>query len=114
MIRTKEGIHARTKVSDRVIRNKRFKLWLTDGKSSALYDLKNDPGEKKNLIESTAPNNVAARKELEAALKSLPPDAWPKYDPLPPQSWDKPFETAGKPKSKKKRNKNRKKKKSRS
>ncbi|MCH7987529.1 MAG: sulfatase-like hydrolase/transferase [Planctomycetes bacterium] len=105
MIRTKAGVHSRTKVSDRVIRNKRFKLWWADGKSSALYDLKNDPGEKNNLIDSANPKFAAARKELEAALKTLPADAWPKYDPLPPQSWDKPFETAGKRKSKKKRKK---------
>ena len=83
MVQTKRGIHSTATVADRVIRNKRYKLWFTDGRSSALYDLKGDPNENNNLIGSTDKENAAARRELEAVLQSLPSDAWPKYDPLP-------------------------------
>jgi len=107
MIRTKEGVHSRAKQNDRVIRNKRHKLWFTNGKSSALYDLKEDPGEKNNLISSTERLHVAARKELETVLQALPADAQPKYDPLLPQPWDKPFETTRKLRSKRKKSRER-------
>lgn len=93
MIRTPEGVHFPKPVGDRVIRNKRYKLWSTDGQATALYDLHEDPAEEQNLIDSAAPEHVAARTELAAVLKSLPPDARPKYDPLPPQPWDKPVAT---------------------
>lgn len=105
MVRTKEGVHSRNKVNDRVIRNKRYKLWFMNGKSSALYDLKKDPGEQNNLLESRSAEIVAARKELEAAIKAMPADAWPKYDPVPPQPWDKPIETGETRKARRKRKK---------
>ena len=76
--------------ANRVIRDKQYKLWVIDGKVSALYDPKADPDEKVNLIESKLAKHVEARKKLEAILKSLPQkDANPKYDPNPPQPWDR-------------------------
>ena len=76
--------------ADRVVRDKRHKLWVLDGKPAKLFDLLADPAEANNLIDSTAPNLVAARKKLQAVAQSFPKkDGTPRYDPVPPQPWDK-------------------------
>lgn len=76
---------------DRVIRDKRYKLWIdTNRKSVKLFDLKNDPAEMKNLIDSTDAAVVAARKSLEAVAARFPEvDGHPRYDPTPAQRWDR-------------------------
>lgn len=75
--------------ADRVVRGKRFKLWIEGGRSTRLFDLRSDPAEEKNLIASLDPGIAAARQELEEAVASFPPeDGTPRYDPLPPQAWD--------------------------
>ena len=104
MVRSKEGVHARATDNDRVIRNKRYKLWHMGGKTTALYDLQNDPAEQKNLLSTAGGAAAAARAELEAVLKSLPADAHPRYDPTPAQPWDRAI-GAGKTKRKKKKTK---------
>jgi arylsulfatase A-like enzyme len=76
--------------ADRVVRDKRYKLWLLDSKPARLFDLIADPAESKNLLESQNSAIIAARKKLEAVAQSFPKkDAAPKYDPTPPQPWDK-------------------------
>ena len=76
--------------ADRVVRDKRYKLWLLDGKPAKLFDLIADPAETNNLLESSDPAVSAARKKLEAVTRSFPKkDAAPKYDPTPPRPWDK-------------------------
>ena len=76
---------------DRVIRDKRWKLFVgLDRKAEGLYDLKSDPGETTNLVNSQDPAAVAARKKLMAVLESMPQfDEAPKYDRLLAQPWDK-------------------------
>ncbi len=75
---------------DRVIRDKRWKLFVgKDRKAEALFDLKNDPGEAKNLINSQDVTAVTARKKLMAVVAAMPhDDAVPKYDRLPDQPWN--------------------------
>jgi hypothetical protein len=75
---------------DRVLRDKRWKLFVgLDRKAEALYDVKNDPGETKNLIKSKDPAVVAAKKKFMAAVAKMPKiDNAPKYDRLPDQPWD--------------------------
>ena len=76
--------------ADRVVRNKRHKLWVIDGKPAKLFDLLADPAETNNLLKSNDLDVVAARKKLQAVARSFPEkDAAPKYDPTPPQPWDK-------------------------
>lgn len=76
--------------ADRVVRDKRHKLWLLDGKPAKLFDLIADPAESKNLLEGKDSAVIAARKKLEAVARSFPKkDAAPQYDPTPPQPWDK-------------------------
>ena len=78
------------KFTDRVVRDKQYKLWVLNGKSAKLFDLLADPGETNNLIDSTDPEAIAAQRKLEAVVRSFPAqDARPKYDPTPPQPWDR-------------------------
>jgi arylsulfatase A-like enzyme len=73
---------------DRVIRNKRYKLYVeTDRSSAKLVDLEADPAELKNQLDNPKLAKVLA--ELEEVEKQLPPkDAAPRYSPLPKQPWD--------------------------
>jgi hypothetical protein len=73
---------------DRVIRDKRYKLYVENDRSSVkLVDLKEDPDEFTNRLDD--PELIEVRKQLEAVEKSFPPqDASPRYTPLPPQKWD--------------------------
>lgn len=85
-----KGVLPVHKFRDRVLRDKQYKLYVdTNRQSEALYDLKNDPGETTNILNSTDPKVIAARKKLEAVVATFPEqDARPKYDPTPPQPWD--------------------------
>lgn len=76
---------------ERAIRDKRYKLVVgTDRKSQGFYDLKRDPGEADNLIDSGDKGIVAARKKLEAVIVGQPQkDAAPIYDAMPAQPWDR-------------------------
>jgi len=76
---------------DRVVRDKRFKLWIGTGrKPNRLFDMIADPWEQNNLLRSTDPEVIAARKKLEAVAAGFPEqDAWPRYHENPPQKWDR-------------------------
>jgi arylsulfatase A-like enzyme len=84
-----QGVRPAQEFTDRVIRGKQYKLHIIDSRPSELYDLSADPREEHNLIASTKPEDVAARKKLAAVMVKFPNhDARPRYDPLPPQPWD--------------------------
>ena len=89
MSRFSDGVYSGTRRADRVIRDKRFKLWRTAGHTSAVYDLAADPAERRNLIDSDDAEAAEARERLESVLAQLPPDARPRYTPTPPQPWDR-------------------------
>lgn len=82
---------------DRVLRNKRFKLWIdTARKPTRLFDLIADPWEENNLIASSSADAVAALKRLSSVAATFPEeDGQPIYDKNPPQKWDR-KERAGK------------------
>jgi arylsulfatase A-like enzyme len=73
---------------DRVVRNKRYKLYVeTDRSSAKLVDLREDPDELVNRLDD--PELAEVRTRLEAVAASFPDeDASPRYSPLPPQPWD--------------------------
>jgi len=75
---------------DRAVREKRYKLYIgSDGKPAKLVDLKSDPSEQENLLDSPAPRAKAALRKLLKVAAGFPSrDANPKYDPLPLQPWD--------------------------
>jgi len=90
------GVRPRQKFTDRVIRDKRYKIFVIDGRVTRLHDLQKDPGETNNLIDSRSPSHQAAKARLTAALATMPAaDARPRYDPTPPQPWDKKPKSGG-------------------
>ena len=76
---------------DRVLRDKRYKVWVSlQGEIEKLFDMKVDPWEANNLIESDMAEHKAAIKKFEDVLKTFPVvDAAPAYKKNPPQPWDR-------------------------
>lgn len=84
-----EGVRPVMDFTNRVVRDKRYKLHVIDGKPARLHDLKADPGELTNLIESGEPEHERAMEKLWAVVESFPEtDGRPRYRALPPQPWD--------------------------
>ncbi|MCA9076262.1 MAG: sulfatase-like hydrolase/transferase [Planctomycetaceae bacterium] len=85
-----QGVRPVEDFTHRVIRDKRFKIHVSDDREiTALYDLRDDPAEEENLIKSPLQVHQDAIKRLTAALESMPrQDDRPRYDPTPPQRWD--------------------------
>ncbi|MCH2613962.1 MAG: sulfatase-like hydrolase/transferase, partial [Opitutales bacterium] len=90
---TDDGVENRYVFRDRVLREKRFKLYVsTEREAVKLVDVIADPEEMKNLIDSNDPEAQAALERLSAIIPSFPErDNDPIYDPLPPQPWDVPI-----------------------
>ena len=73
---------------DRVIRDKRYKLYVeTDRSSAKLVDLENDPAELENVIDDS--NLTAILNTLEEIEKTFPAeDGNPRYQPREKLDWD--------------------------
>jgi arylsulfatase A-like enzyme len=102
----KQGVHGASPYVSRVIRNQRWKAWVnTDGEIDRLYDMKNDPSEKENLLAVKTDGRTEAflaLQELRQVVASMPKkDARPRYSPRAANPWDK-KPTGGKRKGKKK------------
>ena len=105
------GVRGTNDFADRVLRDKRYKVWLEhEPKITALYDLKSDPLEQKNLLSSDKPEHLAALKKFRAIIGSQPKvDGRPLYRPRKANSWDKQFQanvekpTSNKPKRERRR-----------
>ena len=88
---TENGVENQYVFRDRVLRNEKYKLFIgTNRIPEKFYDLKADPYEKTNLIDSL---NSAERKQnfqkLAGVIPSFPEkDMDPIYHPNPPQKWD--------------------------
>ncbi|QDT43203.1 Arylsulfatase precursor [Gimesia alba] len=78
------------KYDDRVIRDQRFKLWIdSNRKPIKLFDLKTDPWEEQNLIDSHDPVAQQALKQLSSIAAQFPKqDGAPIYKKNPQQKWD--------------------------
>ncbi|MGB1258408.1 MAG: sulfatase-like hydrolase/transferase, partial [Akkermansiaceae bacterium] len=87
----KKGVRGQKDFATRVIRDKQFKVWVSNKKQIIrLHDLTADPMEKTNLITSEKPQHLAALKKFQAVLDSLPDkDARPVYTPRKTNAWDK-------------------------
>ena len=84
-----KGVRPVMDFTNRVVRDKRYKLHIMDGAATRLHDLQTDPAEAVNLIDSDRPEHLAAKKKLTAVVASLPKqDGRPRYRPLDPQPWD--------------------------
>ncbi|MHC4251570.1 MAG: sulfatase-like hydrolase/transferase, partial [Planctomycetota bacterium] len=86
-----EGVRGQKDFATRVIRDKRFKVWVSSEKRIIrLHDLKEDPWEATNLLESGLAEHRAALAKFQAVVDSLPDkDARPLYEPRAPNPWDK-------------------------
>lgn len=95
-----KGVRGVNDFATRVIRDKRFKVWVTNEKKiDRIHDLEADPWEETNLIESDVSEHKAALSKLQAVLDSLPDqDARPIYEPRKPNPWDRKFKQKAKAK----------------
>lgn len=86
-----DGIHARNEYMDRVIREQRFKVWVNTNKTiDKIFDLKNDPLEKDNLIDSDDEDVVAALARMQKVVDQTPDkDARLRYRKRKALPWDK-------------------------
>tara|TARA_B100001123_G_scaffold25924_1_gene27975 strand:+ start:945 stop:2396 length:1452 start_codon:yes stop_codon:yes gene_type:complete len=87
---TEDGVENAFVFRDRVIREKRFKLYVSHKKEpEKLVDVLADPNEKTNLIDSDDPEAQAALARMSALISTFPErDNDPIYKPNPPQPWD--------------------------
>ena len=85
------GVRGQDDYADRVLRDKRYKVWLDDAPQiTALYDLSEDPLERRNLLTSPASAHRAALARFRAILARQPDrDARPRYAPRKPNAWDR-------------------------
>ncbi len=94
---TNHGVENQYVYRDRVLRDRRFKLWIgPDGKPSHFFDLENDPFEQKNLWPITGECQTCSQSfnELWKVAQGFPKkDNDPQYKPNPPQPWDVEIDT---------------------
>ena len=88
---TKDGIRPTKNFSTRVIRDQRFKVWVSNEKKIIrLHDLKSDPWEESNLIGSELALHQQALQKFQDVVDSLPnKDAHPSYEPRAANAWDR-------------------------
>jgi arylsulfatase A-like enzyme len=88
---TKDGVRCRETFQKRVIRDKRYKVWVsTEKKIIRLHDLKKDPWEKTNLLDSDLVVHKEALQKFQTVVDALPDkDAHPLYEPRAANPWDK-------------------------
>lgn len=77
------GVRGQFDFASRVIRDKRYKVWIARNRTIIrLHDLKHDPFERENLLNSNQFEHIQARKKFQAILETMPKkDARPKYVP---------------------------------
>lgn len=88
---TDAGVENQYRFRDRVLRDKRFKLFVdAKRKPEKFIDLWQDPGEEVNLLDSiTSPDRKLSFKRLAGIISSFPDqDNDPRYIPNAAQEWD--------------------------
>lgn len=95
-VRDNRGVRGKLDYAPRVIRNKTYKVWVnSDRKIDKLYNLKNDPYEKFNLLEegklTKAEVNSIMKPFIEVVASMPIKDSRPKYRARKSNPWDKPI-----------------------
>jgi arylsulfatase A-like enzyme len=87
---TENGVRNMTDFGKRVIRDKRHKVWVSEEKKIIrLHDIKMDPREKTNLLDSDLTLHKEALQKFQAIVDSLPDkDAVRLYEPRAANPWD--------------------------
>jgi hypothetical protein len=85
------GVCGRTSFSPRVIRDRRYKAWVSQNrKIDRLHDLQEDPLEENNLVDSKAEEHKQALAKFRQVVSTLPDkDARPLYKPRAANPWDR-------------------------
>lgn len=85
-----KGVRGKADFATRVIRDQRFKIWVSSEREIfRLHDLREDPWEKNNLIESKQELHQQALAKLGKVLEGMPEsDARPLYTPRAANPWD--------------------------
>ena len=88
---TEDGVRGAKVFGARVIRDKQYKVWVSEQKQiTRLHDLKKDPWETTNLLDSELAEHNEALQKFQAVVDSLPDqDAYPLYEPRAANAWDK-------------------------
>ncbi|MDX1681388.1 MAG: sulfatase-like hydrolase/transferase [Akkermansiaceae bacterium] len=86
-----EGVRGKVDFATRVIRDKRFKVWVSnDREIFRLHDLQEDPWEKNNLVNSTKEAHQQALEKFRKVVETMPKvDARPLYESRAANPWDK-------------------------
>ncbi len=106
-----DGVRGKVDYTDRVIRGKRYKVWVdTNKRITELYDLEKDPLEQTNLLGVDRPELAVALKKFQAIVDDTPDrDARPRYRKRPARPWDRKFDDGdGAPESRKEKRRKRK------
>jgi arylsulfatase A-like enzyme len=87
----KEGIRPGQVFGPRVIRDKKYKVWVSGNRQiERLHDLLVDPDEEKNLLTSKNRDHRRALAKFNKIVSSLPKkDGRPLYEPRTPNPWDR-------------------------
>ena len=87
----KQGIRPGQAFGPRVIRDKQYKVWVSNEKKiTQLHDLLEDPYEEQNLIQSNQREHRKALSKFRKIVASLPDkDGRPLYEPRAPNPWDR-------------------------
>lgn len=86
-----KGVRGRKNFAPRVIRDKRYKVWVSQSKKiDRLHDLQEDPKEETNLIGSKKKEHKQALAKFKQVVGALPvKDARPSYEPRAANPWDR-------------------------
>lgn len=86
-----QGVRGQKKFQERVIRDKRYKVWVSQNKKiERLHDLVEDPLEEYNLLESQQDRHKQALAKFKKVVDDLPEsDARPLYEPRAANLWDR-------------------------
>ena len=91
---SERGVENKYNYRDRVIRDKRYKLYVKASPQQGfdkLIDLKTDFNEKNNLLNSQDPDIIKVKQALQKVAGSMPnKDNDPKYNKVDKLPWDKP------------------------
>jgi len=91
---SENGVENKYVFRDRVLRNKRFKLYIAaepEIRAEKMFDLHTDPGETTDILGSTDPDARAAYEQLMAVALTFPrQDNDPRYARRPANAWDVP------------------------
>ena len=86
-----KGVRGKKDFATRVIRDKRYKIWVSNEREIIrLHDLKEDPWEKTNLVDSDKAEHKQAKEKLGKVLAGMPEkDARPVYEDRAANAWDR-------------------------